>query len=117
MFRVSKAILVSVAVTVLSWVAVGTRSAVLAPAVPAVMLAAVRWLPAVRGSENRWMFLSVLCASLPFNLAVIRLPAVWEVLFDGMYVLGVLRVVVLYAVLLSAEQLCMGMAAMLLRKK
>lgn len=78
----------------------------------------VLWLtPCCRGRENIWMFVLVAISSIPLNLFCLRWLYEEDLLFGSFFVLGIFRIMLYYTVLLSIEEVIMGLFSRLIWQK
>jgi len=73
--------------------------------------------PVCRGRENVWMFIMVIISSVPINVYLLVFMGVNNMLFDSIFVLGLFRCVLYYAMLFSVEELILGLVTRVLWKK
>ena len=74
-------------------------------------------VPTCKGRETVWMFTVVAFSSVPINIYILLLMNKLGVLFGSMPILGVLRCILYYAVLLSVEEIVMGVVTRLIWRK
>ena len=117
MLRVNKGIWTMTIPVVLSLATVISKSLIL----PAVLVLAhfvvLKIAPAFRGYENVWMFIFVGISSIPLNVYVLTLMNDHELIFEPMFVLGILRCILYYSVLFSIEEIIMGIVTRLIWRK
>lgn len=102
---------------VLSVIAVMKPSVVLFAVLFIVHFALLRLVPAFKGRESVWMFLLVAISSIPINVCVLIFANEQNYLFDSIFLLGVLRIIIYYSVLFSLEEIAMGVITRLIWKK
>lgn len=74
-------------------------------------------IPSFRHSENIGMFVIVAFSSIPINIYLFKLLVEMELLFDSFLVVNILRGVLCYIVLLSVEEVIMGVLTRWIWKK
>ena len=65
-------------------------------------------VPAFRRYENVWMFVMVAFSSVPINICLLRMMAEWGVFYGNIFILNILRGSLYYLILLSLEEVVMG---------
>lgn len=117
MLRLSKGIWTLVIPAVLSTMAVFKRSMILLALLIVIHFVILRVVPSFKGRENVWMFIFVAVSSIPLNIYVLILVNEWGFLFGSMFILGILRSVLFYVMLLSLEEIIMGVVTRLIWKR
>lgn len=117
MLRLSKGIWTLVIPAVLSTMAVLKRSMILLALLIVIHFVILRVVPSFKGRENVWMFIFVAVSSIPLNIYVLILVNEWGFLFGSMFILGILRSVLFYVMLLSLEEIVMGVVTRLIWKR
>ena len=117
MLRLSKGIWTLVIPAVLSTMAVLKRSMILLALLIVIHFVILRVVPSFKGRENVWMFIFVAVSSIPLNIYVLILVNEWGFLFGSMFILGILRSVLFYVILLSLEEIVMGVVTRLIWKR
>lgn len=117
MFRLNKVILAVGIPFVFSWIAVIKHSVFLFTLLFLAHFVLLKIIPGFRGRENLWMFIIVFVSSIPLNLYILRLMNEWELIFGSMLILGILRCILYYIVILSVEEVIMGIFTRLIWKK
>lgn len=84
--------------------------------VPIALLISVALTPWARKRENIWMFLLVAVAGVPVNIIVIRWFLGLPFFESHIFVLTVFRSVVLYLMILSIEELILGVVTRMIWK-
>ena len=117
MLRLSKGIWTLVIPAVLSTMAVLKRSMILLALLIVIHFVILKVVPSFKGRENVWMFIFVAVSSIPLNIYVLILVNKWGFLFGSMFILGILRSVLFYVMLLSFEEIVMGVVTRLIWKR
>lgn len=117
MFRLNKKIWLTCIPIALSWVTVHGKSVLLFILFVLAHFIIMGIVPAFRKRENVWMFILVAVTSIPINIFILLQLNRIDMLFNSLFVLGVLRCVLYYSVLFSIEEIIMGLITRLLWKK
>jgi len=73
--------------------------------------------PAFKRRENIGMFVIVAISSIPINIYLFRMLSSMELIFDSFLVVNILRGILYYIVLLSIEEIVMGILTRMIWKK
>lgn len=92
------------------------HSPILIVLVPIALLISVALTPWARKRENIWMFLLVAVSGVPVNIIVIRWLLGLTVFETHFFVLAFFRSVALYLMLLSMEELILGVVTRMIWK-
>jgi len=101
----------------LSWVAVLGKSVLIFALFVLAHFIIMGIVPGFRKRENVWMFILVAVTSIPINIFILLQLNQIDMLFNSLFILGVLRCVLYYSVLFSIEEIIMGIITRLLWKK
>lgn len=117
MFRLSRVFLAIGIPFVLSTVVALHPSFFLLPLLILAHLFVMKLVPAFRGRENLWMFLVVSVSSIPLNIAVLVFLNNQGFISGSFFLLGFTRCLMYYFVLLSVEEVVMGVITRMIWKK
>ena len=74
-------------------------------------------LPWFKGRESLWMFIMVASASVPINAVILKAMNEMGPIFDSWVILGIMRAILYYTVVLSVEEVIMGVLARMIWKR
>ena len=74
-------------------------------------------IPAFKHRENICMFVIVAISSIPINIYLFRMLSSMELIFNSLLVVNILRGILYYIVLLSVEEIVMGILTRMIWKK
>ena len=77
----------------------------------------IKKIPAFKGRENVWTFIIVAMSYIPLNIYLLYLMHGWGLLFNSFLILGIFRCVLYYTILLSMEEVVMGVITRFLWRK
>ena len=122
MFRVNKAAKIIASYSALlpitlSLIGAIKHSSVMILLLPVSLFITVALTPLARKQENIWMFLLVAASGIPVNLFVIRWFLGLSVLESHFFLLTFFRGLALYIMLLSMEELILGIITRMIWKK
>ncbi len=117
MLRLKRGILAMGIPFVFSWIAVVKHSVLLFVALFFLHFILLKIVPGFRRRESLWMFIIVSVSSIPFNLYILSYLDECGFIFGSMFILGVLKCVLYYIVILSVEELVMGVLTRLIWKR
>jgi len=117
MFHLNKGIWTLGIPAVLSVMTVVKHSVILFALLVVIHFIILRIVPAFKGRENLWMFIFVAISSIPLNIYILTLVNEWELLFGTIFVLGILRCILYYAILFSVEEIIMGVITRLIWRR
>lgn len=122
MFRIKKAssavMIHSISLLPISMSIVGTirHSTIPIMLLPITLLIAVALTPWAKKRENTWMFLLVAVSGIPVNIVLIRRLFELSIFASHFFLLTLFRGVALYIMLLSAEELILGVVTRMIWK-
>lgn len=117
MFRINKGIWALFIPAALSITAVLKNSLLLFALVFLAHFIIIKITPAFKRRENVWMFVMVAISSIPLNLLILFYMNDFGMLFDSMFILGVFRCILYYAILFSMEQIIMGVLSRIICRR
>lgn len=122
MFRVKKATKIIISYSALlpislSLIGAIKHSSVIILLLPVSLFITVALTPWARKRENIWMFLLVVASGIPVNLIVIRWLLGLPAFESDFFLLTLFRGVVMYIMLLSMEELILGIITRMIWKK
>lgn len=117
MLRLNKGLWLTCIPIVLSWITVVEKSVFIFIIFILAHFIIMRVIPGFKRRENVWMFILVAVTSIPINIFILMQLSRVEMLFNSLFVLGVLRCVLYYCVLFSIEEIVMGILTRLLWKR
>lgn len=77
----------------------------------------VRIFPAFKHRESIWMFIMVALSSIPINIYILILLNEWGDIFNSWIIVNIFRYAMCYIVLLSMEELIMGVITRLIWRR
>lgn len=117
--RLSKVLRSAIALLPISFSFFGAvfHSAAMIVLLPVLLFISVALLPCARKHENIWMFLLVLASSIPVNIVLIR--RIIEFIGSGsnFFIYSILRSTELYIMLLSLEEVVLGLITRLIWRR
>ena len=108
---------VSLLPILLSAAGVINHSPILIALLPFALLTAAAFTPWARNRENVWLFLLTAVSGIPINIMLIRRLLGLPVFESCFFLLTVFRGAALYIMLLSAEELMLGVITRMIWKK
>ncbi len=117
MLRINRTTLAFGIPIILSSAAVLTNSALLIAGFFVSHFIIVHVMSSAKGHENVWMFLMVIISSIPINIYVcVQLNAIWNST-ESFLVFNILKCILYYTMLLSTEEIIMGVITRFIWKK
>jgi len=117
MFRLNKGILMVGIPLLLSTMAIIKHSVTLFVLYILVHFLVLKIIPAFKYYENIGMFVIVAFSSIPINVYIFNMLVDMGIFFDSFFIINVLRGVLYYIILLSIEEVIMGILTRWVWKK